>query len=362
MNKKLLIELSIVIIGSLILGGLIYSKKTNEAKPHVEQTCPTDVMMCPDGTSIPRSGPNCEFGVCKQELPQYMVRTETASTTATSSITPATNTSIQPKINTTILKKITSSVTSLFQKTATIASSDVSSGIKQTETAISQQQNPHVSTPNVTTSPQPKPSINETRYTIENNKIIDENKKVIYTLPSSSANSSTSGYTDTHDVNVVPVNDVAPVVGAIPVDGLPGKYYLSENSFNANSECKFANKIYILDTKTGTRTLMYEENSELLAQEDPRSCTSEMFLLATDKEKLVLKYHTVGTNMVCESTWSEPEKTWYLDVTKPLLGTRRYPIAHNLYQDAETKEESCRALIEASSTPSSTATNTTIGG
>lgn len=342
-----------------MLGGLVYFKKTKEVTPLVQQsTCPTDVMMCPDGTSVPRSGPACEFGACKQELPLYLKDTSVTAT-QTESISPITKNTRTTKQepSTTLLKKITSTVTSLFEKTVNTTNKDVTTGIKETTpTSPAQQQ----TTPQ--TSPTPKSAISETRYTIENNKIVDENKNVIYTIPSTSANSSGSGYTNTHDVNVVPVNDVAPVVGAIPVDGLPGKYYLSENSFNANSECKFANKIYILDTKANTRTLMYEENSETLAQEDPRSCTSEMFLLATDKEKLVLKYHTVGTNMVCESTWSEPEKTWYIDVTKPLLGTKRYPIAYTLYQEAEQKEEACRALIIGSSTPSSTATDTAISG
>ena len=81
------------------------------------------------------------------------------------------------------------------------------------------------------------------RYFIEKNNIIDENNTVIYTIPSSS--NSSSGWT-THIVDVIPVNNVAPIIGAIPVTGLPGKYYLSENSFGDIGSCQFSNKIYIL--------------------------------------------------------------------------------------------------------------------
>jgi hypothetical protein len=73
-----------------------------------------------------------------------------------------------------------------------------------------------------------------------------------------------------------------------------------------------------------------------------------------------MKYHTLGTNMICDSTWSEPEKTWYLDVTKSENGTRRYYISGARYGEAEVKEAACRAIYDASTTPSqemSTSTN-----
>ncbi len=364
MNKKLSIEVSVVIVAAVVLGGLVYYRKTQEVKIVAEvPACAEDVMMCPDGTSVGRSGSNCEFGVCKQVLPTYLQQPAPPESTTTPPV--------QVQAPTTFFKKITTGATSLFKQAQQTTNSDITTGTKdtatitptgattntQTATQPTTQQG-SVTTPSVTT---PSNTLNETRYTVNNNTIVDSNNTIIYTLPSSSANSS-SGYTNIQVVNVVPVNNIAPVIGAIPVEGLPGKYYLSENSFNANSACKFSNKIYILDTKNNTQTLMYEENSETLSLEDPRACTSEMFLLATEQEKLILKYHTVGTNMVCESTWSEPEKTWYLDVTKPTQGTKRYPISYTLYQEAEVKEEACRALIEASSTPQSTTTETGISG
>jgi hypothetical protein len=364
MNKKLITELAIIFIGSLVLGGLMYFKKTKEVSPLLTQSvCGTDVMMCPDGSSISRTGPNCEFTSCKQELPSYLIA-PTASTTEASPVPPVVAAKLPTKtVTTNLFKKISSGAVNTFQQITNTAKKDIATGIKDTTNVVATPQvQPTTTTEQPAASPAPKVGINETRYSIENNKIVDEQKNVIYTLPSTSANSSGTGYTNTHDVNVVPVNDVAPVIGAIPVDGLPGKYYLSENSFNVNSACKFANKIYILDTKAGTRTLMYEENSDILLQEDPRSCTSEMFLLATEGGKLILKYHTVGTNMVCESTWSEPEKTWYIDVTHPERGTKRYLISYALYQEAETKETTCRATVEGTSTPLIESTSTQNNG
>jgi hypothetical protein len=96
---------------------------------------------------------------------------------------------------------------------------------------------------------------------------------------------------------------------------------------------------------------MYEENSNTIGASVARSCTSELYLLATEGEKLILKSHTVGTGTTCESTWSEPEQTWYLDVTHLEKGLRRYIISPTLYYKAEAQEKACRVPYEASSTP-----------
>jgi hypothetical protein len=91
---------------------------------------------------------------------------------------------------------------------------------------------------------------------------------------------------------------------------------------------------------------MYEENNTTLSQDDPRACNSEIFLLATEGSKLVLKYHTIGTNTLCDSTWSEPEKTFYLDVVKlKTEGMMKYSIPANLTTAAEQEEETCRAKL-----------------
>ena len=118
---------------------------------------------------------------------------------------------------------------------------------------------------------------------------------------------------------------------------------MSENSFGPNqAECLFSNKIYIFDTTTNSKTLLYEENNSTLSKDDQRACNSEIYLLATDNEKLVLKYHTINTNMTCESTWSEPDKTWYLTVTSLANGMGRYYISPEKYGTAEAYEATCR--------------------
>ncbi len=352
--KQTLIYLSVIVLATVLAFGLIHTRNVHQAS--LVPQCPTDVMMCPDGSSVPRSGPSCEFGVCKQETKSNEETHSPASETITATSTPSAITpdislpkQTTPKkvVTTNLFTKITSSATSLFNQAVGALGQDVSSGIKETQKTSSP------SSPSIPpTEQKPSPSINEMRYTIKNNKIIDQNNNVVYVVPQQPSNSSGSGpVMETHLVNAVQINEVAPIIGAIPVEGLPGKYYLSENSFGDIEKCEFSNKIYILDTKTNTRTLMYEENSATLGGDDPRACNSEMFLLATESEKLVLKYHTINTNMICDSTWSEPEKTWYLDVTHLEKGTRRYVISSALSTQAEASEALCRSALEGTTTP-----------
>ncbi len=333
--KQTLIYLAIILLAAAVSFGLIHQRNVQRAENMLRVVCPADNMMCPDGASVPRSGPRCEFGTCPQTKP---LSTEPQSATTTSSSTPVSihlNTGI-PKndVPQGVLTKIVTSATSIFKKT----NKDVTTGVKETSNVI---------TPSVPQAVTPtNPVVQEIKYTVKDNKVVDQNNNVIYTNPPSSGSTL-----PTHIVNILPVGNVAPIVGAIPVTGLPGKYYLSENSFGNAESCEFSNKIYILDTATGVRTLMYEENSSTLPPNDPRACNSEMYLLSTEAEKLVIKYHTVGTNMICESSWSEPEKTWYLDVTNLSNGTKRYYISPTLYAEAEKAEELCRSQLNASSTP-----------
>lgn len=149
-----------------------------------------------------------------------------------------------------------------------------------------------------------------------------------------------------HRVNAIAVNpDAPPVVGGIPVVGTTGKYYVSKNSFGNRDACEFSNRIYILDTVANTATLLYEENSSTLSHDDPRACSSDLYLLATEDSKLVMKYHTLGTNQDCDSAWSEPNKTWYLDVTQIMLGMTPYYIPASLYEQSEQAETTCRAAL-----------------
>lgn len=330
MKKSLIIEIGAVVISAIILVSLVYFKKEKGVADITP--CPTDAMMCPDGTSISRSGPDCEFGVCKQDLPVY-IHQEEATTTGP----------LEREVPPTVLTKITKTSSSLFTKIIKTLSNDVSSGIQESEQPTPVQKETQVVPSPITK--QENISLNETRYIIKNNNLVDDAGNIIYGFP---AQDTIPGM-ETHLVNAVAVNDVSPVVGAIPVDGQAGKYYLSENSFGDIEKCEFSNKIYILDTLNNTRTLLYEENTLTLSSDDPRACSSEMYLLATDQNKLILKYHTIGTNSVCDSTWSEPEKTWSLDVTKSSEGTKRYYITPELYSQAENFETSCRSQLETTS-------------
>lgn len=348
--RKTLISVAMVSVAVIAVSGAVYVYKKKQIP--LTPACPVDVMMCPDGTSVARTGTLCEFGVCKQELPSYMQEVTTPEIVATtsSSTVAQPEQKIPPKTSqatTNIFTKITQSVSTVFKQATGALSKDVASGVKETSSAIANNRAPAQQNTQQPTSP----IIDETRYTIDNGTIIGQNNTPIYTIPLFNNSSGQGTTTETHLVNVVPIGTVAPVIGAIPVGGLPGKYYLSENYFSGNEECKFANRIYILDSKTNTRTLMYEENSTTLTEDDPRACNNEMYLLATEDDKLILKYHTLDTNMECDSTWSEPEKTWYITVTRPQEGTRRYSISPALYTKAEVVEEQCRLQLEASSTP-----------
>jgi hypothetical protein len=344
--RQTLVYIGIILLATAVAFGLIHER--NKKLASLVTQCPTDVMMCPDGSSIPRSGPACEFASCKQEISPYTEESLEQSAPPLA-VTPTSSQVLPSKsrskiITTTVFEKVTTATKSIVDQVTGTLRKDISSGIK--ETTITEK-TPQTS-PN-TPYPQQKPAINETRYTVEGDKLIDSNNVTVATLPTSSANSSASTMT-THFVNAVEVNQVTPIIGAVPVDGLPGKYYVSENSFGNIEKCEFINKIYILDTKTGTKTLMYEESSMTLSSDDPRACSSEMYLLATENEKLILKYHTIGTNMTCDSTWSEPEKTWYLDVTHLDAKTKRYYISGTLYSQAEAAEAHCRTELEATTT------------
>ncbi|HPI67409.1 MAG TPA: DUF333 domain-containing protein [bacterium] len=63
MKKSILISLAIFILLVLIVG-IIQLINTKDSRPNA---CTLEAKICPDGTSVGRSGPNCEFAVCPQE-------------------------------------------------------------------------------------------------------------------------------------------------------------------------------------------------------------------------------------------------------------------------------------------------------
>lgn len=346
-----------------MLGGLYYHQQQSNKKSLY--SCPTDVMACPDGTYLQRTGPNCEFALCKQDVPSYMKKPEEKISSVVEQKNPTDSffrnfprdpqRTSQRKVPTTFFDAVTSKTVSTIETMTSTIANTIGNGVVATSQSIVKNSQPETSQ-----SQQPS-STDETRYQVIDNTIVNSSNTPLYTIPQTSGGGGSSTSTwQNHEVNVVPIGQVLPVIGAIPIDGAVGKFYLSENSFGNIEECEFSNRIYILDTLAGTKTLMYEENSSTLSKEDPRACNSEMYLLATEGNKLVMKYHTIGTNMTCDSTWSEPEKTWYLTVDHLNYGTYRYVISYDLYTKAQELEDSCRAGIEGTTTPP-TSTSTISG-
>jgi hypothetical protein len=77
-NKKIpaILVFGIILIVTIVIGGLIWlnSKKDitpNKAKSTINQdritkqiVCTQEVKLCPDGSYVSRTGPNCEFTEC----------------------------------------------------------------------------------------------------------------------------------------------------------------------------------------------------------------------------------------------------------------------------------------------------------
>ncbi len=365
-KKRTLVALGVTLSGLFVVFALVVVRNKHSTGSSLLSMCPKDVMVCPDGTTVPRSGPNCEFGVCSQA--SLAGTTSEASTISTSSVYE-TNPVVPEQIGTVavpgteesspgLFSRIGRSIGNVVGNTAAAIQTSISSGLSGTKTnptAYPENNGPEpkknqqmVYPENNSPPPPPPPVFEQNKYSVKNGNIIDNtNNNVVYTLPASVSGTigATDSTWDSHTVNVVAVGDVAPILNAIPVTGLPGKYYLSENSFGSGGECQFSNKIFILDTNTNEVTLMYEENNNTLSKDDPRACSSEIYLLDTEDKKLILKYHTLNTNTLCDSQWSEPEKTYYLDVTNLAAGMSKYIISKARYDAAEQEETICREKL-----------------
>lgn len=364
MNKKFIYYfLAVVVVG--ILPKTVSFISSQVSKQTSPIACTLEAKLCPDGSSVSRVSPSCEFAQCPSNLTANpsqvqekanqvaLVATTTKSPQATSTITPqkiaSQEKNIVPVSTPSLLSRITSSVSSLIHTVAAPLQSNLGQGGGNPNDA-SIPASSYITNPSTVTSvykPLPPTNFAGEKYLVKNNNILSNDNKVIYTIPQSvvsAVSSSNPGWTNTI-INVVPVGVVPPILNAIPITDLPGKYYLSENSFGNIAACEFSNKIFILDTNTNTVELMYEENNKTLAAEDPRACNSEIFLLATEASKLILKYHTIGTGSLCDSAWSEPTKTYFLDVKNLQNKMLFYDIPVNLTATAELEEAACRAKL-----------------
>lgn len=59
--SAILIILGILIISGGLIGGKYYFSKVNDNK---QKACTLEAKICPDGSSVGRTGPNCEFATC----------------------------------------------------------------------------------------------------------------------------------------------------------------------------------------------------------------------------------------------------------------------------------------------------------
>lgn len=371
MNKKFVYYfLAVVIISAL-------PKTAQVIRTHLEpqkklSSCAEDTKICPDNSIVTRVSPSCDFAMCPSisiastsplteenvslattstatEITHQEPQTISKNTEETKTVT-VTKTAINEKVVTSVisvLKNIVNTVTSPF-----ISSNNIPTGGNPHDATIPASTYITSSSSELQTSVYkalPPSDFAGQKYLVKDNNILSNDNKVIYTIPPeviSAVSSPNTGWTNT-TINVIPVGTVAPILNAIPIKDLPGKYYLSENSFGNIEACEFSNKIFILDTYTNTVTLMYEENNTTLSHDDPRACNSEIFLLATEDNNLILKYHTIGTDTLCDSAWSEPDKTFFLDVTKLRTeGMKHYTIPEGLSATAEQEEEACRTKLQ----------------
>jgi hypothetical protein len=367
MNKKFIYYfLTVVVVGSLPIGTSLLRKHYVAAKKDTPIACTLEAKICPDGSSVSRQGEHCEFAVCPTKNSDATSSLETTIATTTNQATTSEvqkiskSTKIPPQTQPVIKKiSIASSVISSIKSTFSSTIDTVTSPFKKEESSTIINYYPSSvipastyiqssSTEELVYKPLPPENFAGEKYLVKDGIIISNDNKIIYSIPQEvvqAVSSPNTGWTNT-TINVVPIGSVPPLVNAIPITDLPGKYYLSENSFGDLASCQFSNKIFILDTYTNIVTLMYEENNTTLSRDDPRACNSEIFLLATENSKLILKYHTIGTNSLCDSAWSEPEKTFYLDVTKlQSQGMQKYDIPENLTAGAEQEEEACRVKL-----------------
>ena len=356
MNKKFVYYfLAVIVVGSLPKATSII--RTHFQSKEVVTSCTQEAKICPDGSSVFRISPNCEFGSCP------IINNGTTSDleiSVSTSTKIGTTTEIKNTIPNKQNDKPKSFVSSTFSKIGSVLSSAVNTVTtpfkKQSSGAVNDPSSPISPSSYINSSsseqsvykPLPPADFAGQKYIIKDGNILSNDNKVLYNIPPDVFNNSSgsnSGWTTTV-VSVIAVGNVPPVVNAIPITNLPGKYYVSENSFGDINACEFSNKIFILDTVANTSTLIYEENNTTIGRDDPRACNSEIFLLATENANLILKYHTIGTNTLCDSAWSEPEKTFYLDVTKlQTEGMKKYIIPENLSNGAEQEEEACRAKL-----------------
>ena len=68
MNKKAGILSAVIILLILVAGYFLYQDRTNILKQQKLNACTQEAKICPDGSSVGRVGPKCEFALCLTEI------------------------------------------------------------------------------------------------------------------------------------------------------------------------------------------------------------------------------------------------------------------------------------------------------
>lgn len=91
-NKSGLLVIAILLIVILLLaGGVVFGMQIEKRKVKVwtespltestPQACTTEAKICPDGSSVGRTGPDCEFAPCPKQVPSIDEKSYTEDTT-----------------------------------------------------------------------------------------------------------------------------------------------------------------------------------------------------------------------------------------------------------------------------------------
>lgn len=78
------VAIILIIAGVLVLAGGVYFWQKSKAPNQI--ACPMDAKICPDGSSVGRTGPNCEFTACPLSTSTPSIPTSTPVSKSTSSV------------------------------------------------------------------------------------------------------------------------------------------------------------------------------------------------------------------------------------------------------------------------------------
>jgi Leucine-rich repeat (LRR) protein len=67
MKKMLLIIPAVILLSGCTIGGWQITKQTPPADTGNQVACTLEAKVCPDGTAVGRTGPNCEFSACPSD-------------------------------------------------------------------------------------------------------------------------------------------------------------------------------------------------------------------------------------------------------------------------------------------------------